>query len=100
MFLQEKNTYIYCMVLRVREILKRRGMTNGDLAEIMGMHINSIQRMATSTPTVKTVLAMAKALDIDIRDMFYPTKDLNPMEKLEKAAQLIEEARAELGKGE
>ena len=54
------------------------GLTQGKLAKKAGVSFRryqSIETAATANVTVKTLGALAKALDIEVRDLFKPRKD-------------------------
>ncbi|MBA2755680.1 MAG: helix-turn-helix transcriptional regulator [Chloroflexia bacterium] len=55
---------------------EHRGMTQGQLADASGLAtitISTIERGATVMPYPKTLLRLAKALDIDVTEFFDPT---------------------------
>ena len=59
---------------------KRRsaGLTQGQLAKkasVSFRRYQSIETAATANVTVKTLEALAKALDMEVRDLFKPRKD-------------------------
>lgn len=56
--------------LRVREILKERGMTITDLAEKIGGNREVISRALNGNPTYSLLANIATALELDIQDLF------------------------------
>lgn len=57
---------------------RKAGWTQGQLARKAGVSFRryqSIETAATDNVTIQTLSALAKALSIDIRDLFKPRKD-------------------------
>lgn len=66
-------------VLRLKEILKEKGISGKELAEKVNVSENTISFIATgkTQPRFELLLLIAETLDIDIRELFNPTKDSN-----------------------
>lgn len=62
-------------MLRIKEILKEKGVTQVELAERIRITQVGLNRMINGNPTAETLLKIAQALDIDIRELFVPTKE-------------------------
>ena len=62
-------------MLRIKEILKEKNITQIELAEKIGITQVGLSRMINGNPTAETLVKIAEALDIDIRELFEPTKD-------------------------
>ena len=64
-------------VLRLKELLKEKGISGKDLADKVGVSANSISFIATgkTQPRFDLLLQIAKVLDVDIRDLFNSTKN-------------------------
>ncbi len=62
--------------LRVKEILKERGQTQKELAAMMGKSPQYIANVLNSEQgvSVNVLIDMAKALDVEFRDMFAVTR--------------------------
>lgn len=58
------------MKLRVKEILKLKQISQKELAERMGILPESLTRIITGNPTLSTLENMAKALNVNIGDLF------------------------------
>lgn len=56
--------------LRIREILKERGMTITDLAEKIGGNREVISRALNGNPTYSLLANIAAAFELDIKDLF------------------------------
>lgn len=84
------------MYLQVQKIAKRKGIKIKDLISDLELSRTAGNSLMSGNPTIKNIIKIANVLDVDVRELIIPTKDLNPMEKLDKAVQLIEEARAEI----
>lgn len=57
---------------KMRAIRKERGMTQLDVASKSGMEENAYRRveLAGTSPTLKTILRIARALDTDLIELF------------------------------
>lgn len=58
------------MQLRVKEILKERGLSQKDLAVKMGVAEISLSRSINGNPSMDTLIKMAEALDIEMGELF------------------------------
>lgn len=58
--------------MRIKDILKERGMTIGELAKRAGMHQPEISRAMNGNPTVATLTKIAAALGVSVGDLFAP----------------------------
>jgi len=56
----------------VRHHRKRAGLSQAQLAEKIGRQPNAVQKLETgkSRPTFETLVRLAQALDVDVRDLF------------------------------
>lgn len=63
-------------ILRLKEVLNEQGMQNQDLAAKIGVTPTTISNITKGNnfPKPETLLKIAEALDIDVRDLFTPTK--------------------------
>jgi len=68
-------------VLRIKEILQNKKMNTTQLAKLMGVSDASLSVMNSEKtwPKRDTLLKIASVLDVDVRDLFFPTKDEAPM---------------------
>ena len=64
--------------LRVKEILKERGMKMKELAEIMGIVPETLTRALQQNPRYSTLRKIATNLGVQMRDLF---KDTNAKEE-------------------
>jgi len=62
-------------MLRIKEVAKEKGYTVTNLAEKLEMSQVSLSRIINGNPTAETLLKIAKALDVDVRELFIPTKE-------------------------
>lgn len=64
-------------ILRIKELLKEKGISGKQLAQILNVTENSISLILNNKrqPRFETLLDIAKVLDVDIRDLFLPTKE-------------------------
>lgn len=86
-------------VLRLKEILRQKGMSGKSLAETVGITETSLSRIINGDqqPRFELLLQIAEALDVDIRDLFIPTKENeNPTEALQKVIDELERIKGKL----
>lgn len=64
-------------ILRLKEVLKDKGVSAKSLALDVGVTPNAISNIAQgkSFPRPEVLLKMAKTLNVDVRELFEPTKD-------------------------
>ena len=80
-------------VLRLKEILKEKNMSGKKLAEIVGITETSLSRIINNDqqPRFDLLLKIAQTLDVDIRELFYPTKESTAtLEDIQKAIDTLE----------
>ena len=63
-------------VLRLKKVMEEKQVSREDLADRVGVSKTTITniRQEDNLPTIKLLLEIANALDVDIRDLFMPTK--------------------------
>lgn len=66
-------------LLRIKELLKEKNMTGKDLAEKVNVSTVAISNIASgnSFPKPELLKNIAEAMDVDIRELFVPTKQDN-----------------------
>lgn len=66
-------------VLRLKEIMKEKGVSREELARRVGVSKTTISNISTEKNygTIPALLSIAEALDVDIREMFVPTKQVS-----------------------
>lgn len=62
--------------LRIKEIIKQRGMTIGDLAEKLGVSRQALSRQIQGKLLVETAERIAHALDVPIWQLFVSEQDV------------------------
>jgi transcriptional regulator with XRE-family HTH domain len=87
-------------ILRLKEILVRKGISREFLAEKVGVSVTTISNISTNKnmPTIHLLLDIAKVCDVDVRELLIPTKghsvtqeDVNnAMELIEKGLNILE----------
>ena len=88
-------------MLKIKEVIKNKGYSVTSLAEKIGMTQVSLSRIINGNPTVETLKKIATALDVDIRDLFNPTKPTTqktPKEVLRDAINNLEVVYTEIDK--
>ncbi|GGG29280.1 hypothetical protein GCM10011344_32660 [Dokdonia pacifica] len=80
-------------IIRLKEVLKKKGVTGKELAEKVGVTAGSISNISNgSIPRSETLVKIAQALDVDIRELFVSTKkNKTDNEKLKDAVRNIQE---------
>jgi transcriptional regulator with XRE-family HTH domain len=81
-------------VLRIKEVMKEKGVSRVELAEMIDTSLTTISNITSehNMPSVTTLLKIAKVLDIDVRELLIPTKPSN----IEEARKLIEQGLEKL----
>jgi len=82
-------------ILRLKELMTQKGISREELAKKVGVSMTTISNISSekNLPTIHLLLQIAEALDVDIREMFVPTKrNLIVQSEVNKAQKLIEEA--------
>ncbi len=61
---------------RIKAVLAEKARTNNWLAEKLDMNRTTVSKWCTNTmqPTVETLFQIAKALDVDVRELLVATK--------------------------
>lgn len=65
-------------LLRLKEVLKEKGIASKDLAEKVNVSKNTISFISTgkTQPRFELLLQIAEALDVDVKDLFNSTKQV------------------------
>ena len=58
------------MEFRIKEICKKKGITITELAEKMDIPRENISKLSSGNPTVKTLLKVADALEVELAELF------------------------------
>lgn len=61
---------------RIKAAIAEKGRTNTWLASELGMNVNTVSKWCTNQmqPTIETLFSIAKALDVDVRELLVRTK--------------------------
>ncbi|MDP2452650.1 MULTISPECIES: helix-turn-helix domain-containing protein [unclassified Kaistella] len=62
-------------MLRIKEVLKKKKVSQIELAEMLDITTVGINKIINGNPTAETLQKIAEVLDVDIRDLFEPTKE-------------------------
>ena len=82
-------------ILRLKELMAQKGMSREDLANKVGVSMTTISNINSekNLPTINLLLQLAEALDVDIREMFIPTKgNMITQGEVEEAKGLLEKS--------
>ncbi len=65
-------------VLRIKELLKEKKITGKELADRVDISITGMSNIVKgqSLPRQEVLLKIAEVLDVDIRELFKPTKEV------------------------
>ena len=77
-------------MLRIRDILKEKGIKQSDLAKKIGVKQETISRQISGNPTLDTLEKIATALDVDIKELFVNTKELSKEDLLNDIRQKLD----------
>lgn len=61
-------------MLDIKRVIKEKGYTVTSLAEKIGMTQVSLSRIINGNPTVETLLKIAEALNVDVKELFVSSK--------------------------
>lgn len=63
------------MDLRIKEVIKEKGMTITELADKMGINRVNLSNMVNGNPTVETLTKIASALNVPVTELFDTPKE-------------------------
>lgn len=63
------------MKLYIKEILSKKGLTQKDLAEKLGLNYTAFNNTLNGNPTISTLEKVANALDVKLADLFVEPTD-------------------------
>lgn len=61
--------------MRIKEVIKERGLTINGLAERMNINRVNLSNMINGNPTVETLEKIASALDVPVSELFDKPKE-------------------------
>ena len=68
------------MELRVKELLKQKGLRMADLADRVGINQSNLQKSLSGNPTIQTLQDVADALNVQLGELF-PSSVMTPTTK-------------------
>ena len=94
LYFYKKQTAIMEKVLRIKEVMKEKGISRVELAELIDTSLTTISNITSehNMPSVTTLIKIAEKLDVDVRELLIPTKESN----IEEARKLIEQGLEKL----
>jgi putative transcriptional regulator len=71
---------------RIKELLVRTGKSNIELAEYMGVKVQTVSSWCTNTnqPEIKTLFVISNFLDIEAGELLTPKKELKEVKRKSK----------------
>jgi transcriptional regulator with XRE-family HTH domain len=82
-------------ILRLKQLMNLKGISREELANKVGVSMTTISNISSekNLPTITLLIQLAKALDVDIREMFIPTKgSIITESEVEEAKALLEKS--------
>jgi transcriptional regulator with XRE-family HTH domain len=63
-------------VLRLKELMQQKGISRDEFSKAAGVSVTTISNINSGLhlPSIETLLDLAKILDVDVRELFNPTK--------------------------
>lgn len=80
---------------RVKYICSKQGKQLKDLAEAMGIKPESLSRALNGNPQMSTVQSIAKALNVNVADLF-PVQDAPPTVNSDFMAMVIDKGKVQI----
>ncbi len=80
---------------RVKYICSEQGKQLKDLAELMGIKPESLSRALNGNPQMSTIQAIAKALKVNIADLF-PVQDIPPTVNSDFVALIVDNGMSQI----
>jgi transcriptional regulator with XRE-family HTH domain len=62
-------------MLRIKEVLKEKAISQIELADKLRITPVGLNKIIKGNPTAETLIKIAEALDVDVKDLFESTKD-------------------------
>lgn len=81
-------------ILRLKAVMLEKGISRDELANRTGVSVTTISNICSekNLPTIHLLVDLAKHLDVDIRELFLPTKEaMVSGTEIEEAIKLIEQ---------
>ena len=66
---------VYIMKYRVKELVKKSGMTLESFAESLGYSRQNLTKTLSNNPTIGTLERIANALNVEVSELFAPKDD-------------------------
>ncbi|MEO6175651.1 MAG: helix-turn-helix transcriptional regulator [Flavobacterium circumlabens] len=82
-------------ILRLKELMTQKGISREELAKKVGVSMTTISNINSekNLPTIHLLLQIAEVLDVDIREMFVPTRgNIITESEVEEAKALLEKS--------
>ena len=64
------------MSLRIKEILKEKGLSQKDLAQMLDVTDMAVSKVINGSPNVSTLERVAAALGVEVAELFAPSKNV------------------------
>lgn len=82
-------------ILRLKQLMNLKGISREELSNKVGVSVTTISNISSekNLPTISLLIQLAEALDVDIREMFIPTKgNIITESEVEEAKALLEKS--------
>ena len=64
------------MSLRIKEILKEKGLSQKDLAQMLDVTDMAVSKVINGSPNVSTLERVADALGVEVSELFAPSRNV------------------------
>jgi len=91
----KNNTMASELSQRVKYICSKQGKQLKELAELMGIKPESLSRALNGNPQMSTIQAIAKALKVNIADLF-PIQDSPPTVNSDFVAMVVDNGKTQI----
>ena len=88
------------MILRIKEVMKQKGVGRDELAEAVGVSTTTISNINSEKnyPSFPLLIQIAEKLDVDVRELLVSTKSNSVCQSdLDEAKELIQAGLSKLG---
>lgn len=91
----KNNTMASDLSQRVKYLCSKQGKQLKELAELMGIKPESLSRALNGNPQMSTIQAIAKALKVNIADLF-PIQDTPPTVNSDFVAMVVDNGKTQI----
>ncbi len=75
--------------MRIKEIIKSKGYTQKEFADMLGITLSALNQRLDGNPTISSLKEMAKVLEVDLLDLFEDNREKNTSIKCPNCGHLL-----------